>query len=169
MLSMQLHQFSYRAKLVATIIPGLFCFVTHPLSPPVFDSICHAVPCYPLYPPSHKQQEGQTNRCINCSDIIGSSKCARATCMLSMQFHKFFIGQSWQLPLSLVCFVSQHVPSPLWFLTAFVKLLPVTPCIHPAANSKGKQIGASTVPRSLDQSNAPGRPACCLRSFTSFL
>jgi len=59
-------------------------------------------------------------------------------------------------PLSPVCFVLQHIPSPLWVLTAFVVLLPITPCIHPAANGKGKQIGALTVPRSSDQSHALG-------------
>jgi len=65
--------------------------------------------------------------------------------MLSTQFHKFFIGQSWRLPSSPVCFVSQHVPSPLQFLTAFVMLLSITPCIHPAANGKGEQIGTDVV------------------------
>ena len=148
-------QVLYRAKLVATIIPSLFCLATCPLSPLVFDSIRQAVAHYPLYPPSHEQQ-GQTNGRIDCSKIIGSIKCAMATYMLSMQFYKFSIGKSWQITSSPVCFVLQHVPSPLWFLTAFVKLLPITPCIHPAANGKGKQIGASTVPRSLDQSNVPG-------------
>jgi len=86
-----------------------------------------------------------------------------------MQFCKFFIGQSWQLPLSPVSFVLQHVPSPLQFLTAFIVLLPITPCIHPATNGKGKQIGALTVPRLSDQLHALGQPSCCLCSFASFL
>ena len=133
----------------------LFCFATHPLSPPVFDSICHAVAHYPLYPPSHKWQ-GQTNRCIDCSKTIGSTACTGVTIVLSTQFHKFFIGQSWRLPSSPVSFVLQHVPSPLWFLTAFIMLLPITPCICPATNGKGKQIGALTVPRTSDQSHVPG-------------
>ena len=67
-----------------------------------------------------------------------------------------FIGQSWQLPSSPVSFVLQHVPSPLQFLTAFVMLLPIAPCIHLAVNSKGEQIGALTIPRSSDQLHVPG-------------
>ena len=78
------------------------------------------------------------NGCTDQLKIIQSFRCTGATIMLSTQFCKFFIGQSWQLPSSPVSFVLQHVPSPLQFLTAFVKLLPITPCIHPAANSKGK-------------------------------
>jgi len=146
----------------------LFCFATCPLSPPVFDSIRHAVAHYPLYPPSHEWQ-GQTNRRIDCSEIIGSIAWAGATIVLSTQFHKFFIGQSWWLPSSLVSFILQHVPSPIRFWTAFVVLLPITPCIHPATNGKGKQIGALTVLRSSDQLHAPGQLLCCLRSFASFL